>query len=116
MGLKGIKNGKVGRTISTELGALSWLANSVSYMDESLIKFNQSTLDATIPALELRFKRRGPFERYKTMVSITKQLLIPFKIVPRFNPKVNMKNPAQSKLMSQQANTKNAEIKNMIKI
>lgn len=92
--LKGIKNGKVGRTISTELGALSWLANSVSYMDESLIKFNQSTLDATIPALELRFKRRGPFERYKTMVSITKQLLIPFKIVPRFNPKVNMKNPA----------------------
>lgn len=93
--LKGLKMGKNRKSIAAEIGALSWLADSLSYSNESLINFNQSTLDATIPLLESKFQRRGPFERYKTMVSIAKNLLIPFKIVPRFNPKVNMNNPSR---------------------
>ena len=47
--------------------------------------------------LESMFSARGPFERYKTIVSFVKKFLIPNKLCRSFAPSVKMRNPALDK-------------------
>lgn len=92
--LASIKKGKTAKATTTEVTAITWLCEYLSYEDAALLTFKQSTLDSTIPLLEEHFIKRGPFERLKEMVRFTKTILIPNSLVIGFSPKVTMVNPA----------------------
>lgn len=86
------------KTISGLMSQTAWLGEYYRYEIPALHKLNQDKLDALIPMLEMQFSERGPFERYKTIVSFVKKFLIPNKLCRSFAPKVNMKNPAHGGL------------------
>jgi integrase len=82
------------KTVSNLIGCTAWLGEYYQYDIAVLHKLNQDRLDALVPMLESKFRERGPFERYKTIVSFVKKFLIPNKLCRSFAPSVNMKNPA----------------------
>ena len=85
------------KTISGLMSQIVWLGEFYGYEISSLQALNQDKLDAVIPTLEANFIRRGPFERYKTIVSFVKKFVVVNKLCRSFVPKVKMKNPALGK-------------------
>jgi len=82
------------KTISNLMSFTAWLGEFYQYETSSLRALNQDKLDAIIPLLEANFKGRGPFERYKTIVSFVKKFVVVNKLCRSFVPKVKMQNPA----------------------
>lgn len=82
------------KTISGLITNTVWLGEYYQYDIAALHNLNQDNLDAVIPALQMNFSERGPFERYKAIVSFVKKFLIPNKLCRSFAPNVKMKNPA----------------------
>tara|TARA_B100000519_G_C14259952_1_gene447169 strand:- start:4432 stop:6672 length:2241 start_codon:yes stop_codon:yes gene_type:complete len=82
------------KSISGLVSQISWLGEYYQYEVASLQELNQDKLDALIPLLEANFQKRGPFERYKTIVSFVKKFLIPHKLCRSFSANVKMINPA----------------------
>ena len=82
------------KSISQLMNYTAWLGEFYHYETSSLLALNQDKLDAVIPTLEAHFVRRGPFERYKTIVSFVKKFVVANKLCRSFMPKVKMDNPA----------------------
>ena len=82
------------KTIASLMAFTAWLGEYYQYDIQALHKLNQDKLDALIPMLESKFSARGPFERYKTIVSFVKKFLIPNKLCRSFAPSIKMINPA----------------------
>ncbi|MEH6711164.1 MAG: hypothetical protein V7733_08095 [Paraglaciecola polaris] len=89
-----IKKGLTAKAVMSILASIIWIPESVAYDESALLTLKQSTLDEVIPFLEQHFKKRGPYERYKSIVAFTKTFLVPNRLVVGFAPKVNMLNPA----------------------
>lgn len=85
------------KTISGLMSYAVWLGECCHYETSSLLALNQDKLDAVIPILEAHFVRRGPFERYKTIVSFVKKFVVVNKLCRSFVPTVNMQNPARDR-------------------
>ncbi|MEQ5807963.1 hypothetical protein J3369_11160 [Alteromonas sp. NFXS44] len=85
------------KSISWHMSQTVWLGEFYHYDTSSLLALNQDRLNAVIPLLEAHFIRRGPFERYKTIVSFVKKFIVVNKLCRTFAPKVKMKNPALEK-------------------
>ena len=63
------------KSISGHMSHTVWLGEFYHYDTSSLLVLNQDRLDAVIPLLEANFIRRGPFERYKNIVSFVKKFI-----------------------------------------
>ena len=85
------------KTIASLMAYTALLGEYYQYDIQALYKLNQDKLDQVIPMLESMFSARGPFERYKTIVSFVKKFLIPNKLCRSFAPSVKMRNPALDK-------------------
>lgn len=85
------------KTIASLIAFTVWLGEYYQYDISAFHKLNQDKLDALIPTLESKFRARGPFERYKAIVSFVKNFLIPNKLCRGFQPYVSMKNPARNR-------------------
>lgn len=88
------------KTISSLMTYIVWLGEYCRYDIVALRSLNQDKLDAIIPLLHEKFTGRGPFERYKTIISFVKNFIVVNKLCRRFLPKVKMADPSLKRVDS----------------